>query len=150
MTSASVSDIATSNISANVAAGNRRARLRESLLGYLFAAPALIITFFFGLFPVILGFVISMQDGTIIPTGFVGFRNYLAALGSIAYSLAIALALVLIICAYLAFRVLFKARQEGKGDYYPYLFPGTLTALATLLFLGFAFGNLLELLLLPL
>src|SRR5579885_2630385 len=89
--------------------GSHRPRPQEIILGYLFIAPALIITFIFGLFPVILGFVISMQDGTLVPTGFVGFRNYLAALGSIAYLLAIALALVLTIGAYYAFRVPFRA-----------------------------------------
>src|SRR5260221_12113605 len=136
-------------VNIQASSGSRRPRPQEIALGYLFIAPALIITFIFGLFPVILGFVISMQDGTIVPTGFVGFRNYLAALGSIAYTLAIALALILIIAAYLVFRVPFKAMQHGKGNYYPYLLPGTLTALATLLFLGFTCGDLSNLLLLP-
>src|SRR5258708_31444763 len=117
MTSASVSDFTTPNASTRIAAGNRRARLRESLFAYLFAAPALVITFIFGLFPVILGFVISMQDGTIVPTGFVAFRNYLAALGSIAYTLAIALPLILIIVAYLVFRFPFTSIQHGNSTF---------------------------------
>jgi ABC-type sugar transport system permease subunit len=120
-----------------------RPRPAEIALGYLFIAPALIITFIFGLFPVILGFVISMQDGTLVPTGFVGFRNYLIALGSIAYLLAIALALVLAIGGYYAFRVPYREMQVGKGNFYPYLLPGTLAALATLLLLGTIFGDLL-------
>ena len=131
------------------ASSGSRPRPQEIALGYLFIAPALIITFIFGLFPVILGFVISMQDGTLIPNGFVGFRNYFAALGSIAYLLAIALALVLTIAAYYAFRVPYRAMHEGKGTFYPYLLPGTLAALGTMLLLGIVFGDLLEFVLLP-
>src|SRR5260221_2358661 len=136
-------------VNIQASSGSRRPRPQEIALGYLFIAPALIITFIFGLFPVILGFVISMQDGTLIPNGFVGFRNYLVALGSIAYLLAIALALVLTIAAYYAFRVPYRATREGKGSFYPYLLPGTLAALATLLLLGMVFGDLLGFVLLP-
>ncbi len=136
-------------VNIQASSGSRRPRPQEIALGYLFIAPALIITFIFGLFPVILGFVISMQDGTLIPNGFVGFRNYLVALGSIAYLLAIALALVLTIAAYYAFRAPYRAMREGKGSFYPYLLPGTLAALATLLLLGMVFGDLLGFVLLP-
>ncbi len=137
------------NVPANYSEGGRRPRPREIVLGYLFIAPALLVTFTFGLFPVLLGFVISMQDGTLIPNGFVGFRNYLAALGSIAYLLVIALALVLAIGGYSAFRGPYREMQAGGGAFYPYLLPGTLAALATLLLFGTVFGDLLILVPLP-
>src|SRR5262249_3220486 len=74
---------------------------------------------------------------------------YLAALGSIAYILMLALGLVMAIGAYSSFRVPYQAMQDGKGDFYAYLLPGALAALATFLLLGLFFGGLPGLLLFP-
>ena len=118
---------------------------REALLGFLFVLPATILTFTFGLFPVAYGFFISMQDGTILPVGFVGFRNYFTALGSLAYIVVLGIALALAIGAYAAFRRSYSAMQRGDGNFYLYLFPGMAAALAFFGLLGLLFtGYLLE------
>ncbi|HLY27662.1 MAG TPA: hypothetical protein VKQ72_15060, partial [Aggregatilineales bacterium] len=143
-----------SGVSANVrdlARTRHRAKRREAILGLLFVAPATILTFIFGLFPVLSGFFISMQGGTVLPQGFVGLQNYFTALGSLAYLLALALAFAMLIGSYMAFRVPIAAMQRGKGNFYLYLIPGTLAALAIMILLALLFaGYSLELSIWPL
>ena len=129
---------------AEIAAGQRRARLREALLGLLFVAPATLAMLVFGLFPVVYGFFVSMQGpGTIFPVGFVGLDNYVRAVGSVAYVLALAIALSLLI-GYRLFRAPFTKMQEGQGNFYYYLIPGFIAAPATLLLIAQMFTNTLD------
>src|SRR5258708_38432449 len=124
-----------------IARTQRQTRRRETILGLLFVAPATILTFIFGLFPVLSGFFISMQGGTILPQGFVGLRNYFTALGSLAYLLALSISCALLLGSYLDFRRSHVAMQRGMGNFYLSLLPGTLAALATLILLGLLFSG---------
>src|SRR2546423_15638798 len=103
MTSAAT-DITDIKVKKDIASGYRRARWQEALLGLLFAAPATVVMFVFGLFPVVTGFFISLQGGTVIPEGFVGLRNYFDALGSLSYLMVILIALALLSGSYGLFR----------------------------------------------
>lgn len=120
-------------------ADRRRMRLAESLLGLAFVAPVAIVAIVFRLFPVVLGFYISMQDGTNIPEGFVGLEHYVEAIGSLAYMIALAIAVVFAIGGYGLYSRARAAMQEGGGNFYNYLIPGFTTGIATLLFFGVAF-----------
>jgi multiple sugar transport system permease protein len=116
------------------------------LLGYLFVLPALIVTAVFGLFPVISGLTISLQGGIVLPEGFIGLRNYVEAIGSLAYLLGLIIALALIIISYRLFRASYLTHQ---GRFYPYLIPGALAASATLLLLGAFFSGFHQLDIVP-
>ncbi len=122
-------------------AGQRRARQREAMLGILFVAPATLAMLIFGLYPVLYGFFISMQGGIVIPEGFIGLDNYFQALGSLAFLLSFAIALVLVVVGYRLFRTPFAAMLGGQGDFYRYLIPAFIAAPATLALLGLFFSN---------
>lgn len=125
----------------------RSSRWRDALLGFLFIAPAVIVTAVFGLYPVISGFVISLQGGVVLPEGFIGLSNYVAALGSLSYLLAFVLSLAFLVVAYRLFLSAYTALQERI---YPYLIPGLLAVLATLALLGAFFTGLHQLDVIPL
>src|SRR5262249_41970239 len=128
----------------------RRPQRREALLGLLFVAPAALAIFVFGLFPVLYGFAISLQGGTILPQGFVGLSNFVSAVGSFAYVLGIALAIVFVLGSYRLFRGPYAAMQAGEGDFYPYLIAAFLAAPATLLLAAMSFFGVLSYAWLPL
>lgn len=129
-------------IQRDITAGRQRARLRETVLGLLFVGPATLITFVFGLFPVIYGFYVSVQGGLVLPEGFVGLANYLEALGGVAYLFALALAWVLIWGGYQLWKRGCKEMQSGRGNFFLYLFPALIAAPATLGLLALLFtGN---------
>lgn len=122
-------------------AGKRRARLNEAVIGLVFVAPVAIIAFVFELFPVAYGFYISMQGGVNVPEGFVGLEHFVQAIGSLAYMIALAVALVLGLAGYGMYRRALRAMQAGEGNFYPYLAPGFITATATLGFFGLLFSQ---------
>jgi multiple sugar transport system permease protein len=111
----------------------RSLRRREALLGFLLIAPAVLVTAVFGLYPVVSGFAISLQGGVVLPEGFIGLSNYVAALGSLSYLLALVLALAFLAVAFRLFRSAFLVLHQ---QFYPLLAPGLLAALATLALLG--------------
>ena len=49
-------------------------QFRESLTGYLFVSPALILIFMFGIFPVAFALFVSLHKWRIIRTDFVGLE----------------------------------------------------------------------------
>lgn len=61
--------------------GRRGRALREALTAYAFLTPAAVIIFTFGLFPVAFAMYISLYKWRVIKTKYLGFGNYLRALG---------------------------------------------------------------------
>ncbi len=128
--------------SENLVAQRQRARLRETALGLLFVAPATIITLIFGLFPVVYGFFVSLQGGKALPVGFVGLKNYVQALGGVAYLFGLAVAWVFLWGAYRLWKQGYDAMQAGRGNFIVYLVPAIMAAPATLALLALLFtGN---------
>jgi multiple sugar transport system permease protein len=121
--------IVTSNAIAN---GRRRVHWRDTLLGWLFIAPATLITLIFGLYPVIYGFFVSLKGGQVAPTGFVGLLNYVKVLGGVGYVFAIAVGLVFLFGAYHLWRVVYGAPQTNRRHFAAYLIPALIIAPATL------------------
>mgnify|MGYP005841279251 CR=1 FL=1 len=126
--------------------GRRRARLTESLLGILFVAPVAIIAIVFELFPVLYGFFISMQGGVLVPQGFIGLTNFVRALGSLAYMIGLAVAVIFALGGYLMYMRARTAMQSGRGIFRSYLLPSFITAPSLILslglwfFIGFEYG----------
>ena len=73
----------------------RRGRLlQENLTAYLFLAPAAILLFLFGLFPVAFAFFVSLHRWRRFPDEYIGLANYEKALGNLGYILFFWLALL--------------------------------------------------------
>ncbi len=64
-----------------VLSGHRRRRIREALQAYLFLLPGTVLLLLFNIFPVGYAFYISLHKWRIQRGKFIGFENYLHALG---------------------------------------------------------------------
>lgn len=117
----------------------RRAQLGEWVVGLLFVAPVIVIAAIFELFPVVYGFYLSMQDGVNVPEGFVGLEHFVQAVGSLAYMIALLIAVVFALGGYIFYRRGLDAMSAGGGNFYPYLLPGFITGPAALIGFGAAF-----------
>ncbi|GAB4571474.1 MAG: hypothetical protein Kow0077_08210 [Anaerolineae bacterium] len=103
------------------------------MLALLFVAPATIITLTFRIWPVIYGFFVSLHQWRARTHNFLGLDQYVRALGNAAYVIAFFLVILL---SYGGYRVLRSARAamaEGKGNFYPYLLPGSVLGVGTVL-----------------
>jgi multiple sugar transport system permease protein len=98
--------------------GRQGRRIRESLLAYLFLAPAFIIVGLFGIFPIIFAAYQSTLQGLnrILGT-YDGLGNYLRAVGNLTYILGFGGALLLIV---LALRMIWQTYGEAKALKQPF------------------------------
>ena len=116
---------------------NRQKRFRwldikEHLTGYLFISPALLIIAMFGLFPIGYAFYMSMHRWRVKQGDFIGFENYIKALGDDFVGLLIFISgFVLLMVAYLVWNAAFKSMSNRK------MIVGAITALI-LIGAGFA------------
>ncbi len=113
--------------------GKRRRRRQEALLAFLFLAPATIITVVFRLWPVVFGFFVSLHQWRARTHNFLGLDQYVRALGNIAYLLAFFIVLLFLMGAYRVFRAALADMAEGKGNFFPYLLPGSILGVGTVL-----------------
>ncbi|MGQ9848498.1 MAG: ABC transporter permease subunit [Aggregatilineaceae bacterium] len=114
----------------DLVAGKRRRKIREALTGYLFVLPAAVVTFLFGLWPVVAGFYESLKSGSPITNKYVGLANYTRSLGSLIYVLLFALCAIFVLLAYRAWRNAFAHSQQFGGALWPYVVPGLLMGAA--------------------
>lgn len=83
----------------------RRLRfLKELITGYLFIAPALVLIFIFGIFPVAFALYVSVHKWRLVRTDFVGLSNFVRVIGNITYVFAFFLALGALLGAFLILR----------------------------------------------
>lgn len=136
-----------SAISSGFLSSRRGRRIRESILAYLFLAPAFIIIFMFGIFPLAFSAYESTLRGLNKVLGrYDGMYNYVRAIGDLAYVLAFWIAIALV---FLAIRQLMgKLRQAQKYDDQPTLLalPAVILGAGSLLFMRFFYIFLPELL----
>jgi multiple sugar transport system permease protein len=71
----------------------RRRNLREYAIGYLMIAPAIILIFLFGIFPVGFALYVSIHKWIIIRSDFRGLQNYITAIDNFTYILLFAMAI---------------------------------------------------------
>jgi len=95
-------------------AGHRGRRVREALQAYLFLLPGTLLLFVFNLLPVGYAFYISVHKWRIKKGGFVGFDNYLRALGEPLDVLWVVGGLGLLAGAWMIWRSI-KPETSGKG-----------------------------------
>ncbi|MBE2266586.1 MAG: sugar ABC transporter permease, partial [Anaerolinea sp.] len=113
------------------ATSQRINRLRENLTAYVFLAPALILLFLFGIFPVGFAFFVSLHRWRRFPGEYLGLDNYIRGLGGFGYGLFFWLGAGVLIYALLQVRSLWRTRADRSLSY---LVPGMLNAAAILLF----------------
>lgn len=116
-----------------LAVGKRRRRRQEALLAFLFLAPATIITLVFRIWPVVFGFFVSLHQWRARSHSFLGLDQYVRALGNIAYLLAFFICLLFLMRAFRVLRAMRTSMAEGKGSFWPYLLPGSILGVGTVL-----------------
>jgi len=134
-------------ISSSLLSSRRGRRIRESILAYLFLAPAFIIIFMFGIFPLAFSAYESTLRGLNKVLGrYDGMYNYVRAIGDLAYVLAFWIAIALVFLAIR--RLMVKVRQAQKYGDRPALLalPAVILAAGALLFMRFFYIFLPELL----
>jgi ABC-type sugar transport system permease subunit len=89
--------------------------LRESLTGYLFIAPAVILIFIFGIFPVAFALYVSLQKWKLKQTGFIGLTNYVKGMGNLTYALFFVFGIGLLLVAFRQLIKIIKAAKEDQG-----------------------------------
>lgn len=134
-------------ISSSLLSSRRGRRIRESILAYLFLAPAFIIIFMFGIFPLAFSAYESTLRGLNKVLGrYDGMYNYVRAIGDLAYVLAFWIAIALVFLAIR--RLMAKVRQAQKYGDRPALLalPAVILAAGAMLFMRFFYIFLPELL----
>lgn len=107
--------------------GKRRRILVENLTAYAFLAPALILVFLFGIFPVAFAFFVSMHRWRRFPDEFIGINNYERALGNLTYPLLFWLAVGAVVFALVLVRRMWKRRTEDPHAFW-FMIPGLFSA----------------------
>lgn len=97
----------------NIFNSRRGQILRENLTAYLFLAPAGLIIFVFGIFPVAFAFFVSLHEWGRFPEEYTGLKQYQDALGDFAYVLFFWIAAGLIAFGLFS---LWKLFQQNRGS----------------------------------
>ena len=120
----------TSSKKRSLFSGANSRKLREYLTGYLFIAPAVILIFIFGIFPVGFALYVSVHKWRLKQGGFIGLKNYVSGVGNLAYLAAFILALLAFAGVYLLVRG--KQKEGVAGKQWLHLVPGFVQSLAVL------------------
>lgn len=118
--------------------------LRESVTGYLFVTPALILIFIFGIFPVAFALYVSLHKWRIIRTDFTGMENYVKAIGNLAYVAGFFLGAGALLAAFLLIRRLIREAREAGVKPWLQVIPGLTNAWAAYAFLRYIWFQLPE------
>jgi len=118
--------------------------LRESLTGYLFVAPALILIFLFGIFPVAFALYVSLHKWRIVRTDYIGLDNYVRAVGNIAYVVGFFLAIGALVGFYLLLKKIFQDSRELDQKPYLLVLPAALHTWAIFALLRYLWFQLPE------
>jgi multiple sugar transport system permease protein len=110
---------------------------RESLTGYLFVTPALILIFVFGIFPVAFALYVSLHKWRIVRTKFIGMENFVKAIGNLAYVAGFFIAVGALILTYTIIRQLIQHAKELRVKPWLQIVPGLANTLAAFAFLRY-------------
>lgn len=116
--------------------GRRGRQIREYLTAYTFIAPATILIFIFGIFPVGFALYVSLHKWRIRRGGFIHLENYVDAIGNLAYVLVFFLGVGALIGVYFLVKGIVKSAQEKDDQPWLCILPGIIYA-----FMAFAFLN---------
>jgi multiple sugar transport system permease protein len=109
---------------------------REYLTGYLMIAPATLLIFIFGIFPVGFAVFVSLHKWRLKRGDIIGLTNYTNAVGSLAYLLVFALGIGALVFAFFKFRDVYRSQEEKRIRFWLLNLPGILWATAVLSFIN--------------
>ena len=109
---------------------------RENLTGYLMIAPATLLIFMFGIFPVGFALFVSIHKWRLKRGDITGLTNYTNAVGPIAYLLVFALGIGALVFAFFQFRRIYRSQEGKRLRFWLLNLPGIFLAAASLSFLN--------------
>jgi multiple sugar transport system permease protein len=134
------------NFLKNMFHGRRGRKLKEYLTAYTFIAPATILIFIFGIFPVGFALYVSLHKWRIKRSAVIGLENYTDAVGNLAYVVVFFLAIGALLSIYFLFRKIRKISEERKEKPWLCILPGILNGAIAFAFLNWIYNALPELL----
>jgi len=120
----------------NIFTGRRGRQLREYLTAYAFIAPASILIFIFGIFPVGFALYVSLHKCRIRRGDFIHLENYVDAIDNLAYVLVFFLGLGALVGVYFLVKRILKSARENDDQPWICVLPGMVYS-----FMAFAFLN---------
>ena len=124
------------NIIKKLFTGRKGRQLREYLTAYTFIAPATILIFIFGIFPVGFALYVSLHKWRIKRTKLIGLENYTDAVGNLAYVVIFFLGIGALIGIYFLVKNILKMAREHNERPWLCIVPGILNA-----FIAFSLVN---------
>jgi len=119
----------------NFLSGRQIRKIREYITAYLMIAPATLLIFLFGIFPVGFALYVSLHKWRIKQGNFLGLTHYRKALGNLAHVLLFGLTAAALLGGYLLVRRIVKnVKEEGGRKDWLLLFPGALFSATVLAF----------------
>ena len=120
--------------------------VRESFTGYIFIAPAFLIIFIFGLFPIVFSVYVSLYQWRINPGDYIALGNYTRAFGNLAYIVAFWVAAIFLYLAARSFQKIWREASSHGARIWLWAVPSLLLTAALGLFTRFFFLFLPEIL----
>ena len=118
--------------------GRRGREYREYLTAYLMIAPATLLIFFFGIFPVAFALFVSVHQWRLVRQDFLGLENYIKAVDSLTYLVLFGLGIAALVGAYVFLRRCFQTAQEQQER--PWLLTLPAAGLAAMMWAFFRWG----------
>lgn len=126
--------------------GRRGRQLREYLTAYLMLAPAILLIFTFGIFPVGFALFVSLHKWQLVQGPFLGLKNFTNAIGDLTYVVMFGLGVLSLFGAGVLLRQMIREAREVKPQPWGFVLPGVGWAAATLAWFRWAFLQLPEVL----
>ncbi|MFU8827063.1 MAG: carbohydrate ABC transporter permease [Brevefilum sp.] len=108
--------------------GRRGRRLKEYLTAYIFIAPATILIFLFGIFPVFFALYVSLHRWRIVRGDMIGLTNYVNAISNLAYVIAFFMGIGALVAIYFIVKRIVKMKQEHGDQPWLAILPGMINA----------------------
>ena len=108
--------------------GRSGRKIKEVITAYAFIAPATILIFIFGIFPVGFALYVSLHKWRIKKGDFIHLQNYVNAIGNLAYVVIFFLGILSLVGMYLLIRKIIKMARENEEKPWITILPGVLFA----------------------
>lgn len=132
------------NVFRGIFTPHRRRNLREYLIGYLMIAPAILLIFVFGIFPVGFALYVSLHKWILVPSDFRGLGNYVNAIDDLTYIVLFGVGIGALIGAGFLLRRLYRETFPDRLKIWLLGFPAIFHAAVVILFIRWIFFQLPE------
>ena len=124
--------------------GRRGRHLREYTTAYLMIAPAILLIFVFGIFPVGFALYVSLHKWVIVRGEFRGLHNYLDAISNFTYLVLFGMGIGAIALAFVFLRNIYRDSRQVRPAVWLLAIPALVHAAATFAFFRWVFLQLPE------